>query len=108
MRRFCATTGYRATTALVLRETVKRAASAIEDAGDILARLESQGSGEQDGPSTKALIWLNAMLFQELLARHLDTSLLPPEHRGKRILRPDPERGPDHLVRQWVEILEIN
>ena len=91
-----------------IEETVKRAASAIEDAGDILARLESQGSGEQDGPSTKALIWLNAMLFQELLARHLDTSLLPPEHRGKRILRPDPERGPDHLVRQWIEILEIN
>lgn len=64
-----------------IEETVKRAASAIEDAGDILARLESQGSGEQDGPSTKALIWLNAMLFQELLARYLDTSLLPPEHR---------------------------
>ena len=51
-----------------IAETVKRAASATEDAGDILARLESQGSGEQDGPATKALIWLNAMLFQELLS----------------------------------------
>ena len=28
-----------------IAETVKRAASAIEDAGDVLARLESQGSG---------------------------------------------------------------
>ena len=91
-----------------IEETVKRAASAIEAAGDILARVEPQGSAEQDGPATKALIWLNAMLFQELLARHLDASLLPPEHRDKRILRPDPERGPDHLVRQWIEILEIN
>ena len=91
-----------------IEETVRRAASAIEVAGDILARVEPADRGEQDGPSTKALIWLNAMLFQELLARHLDTSLLPPEHRGKRILRPDPERGPDYLVRQWIEILEIN
>ena len=91
-----------------IEETVKRAALAIEAASDVLARIEPQDSGEQDGPATKALIWLNAMLFQELLARHLDTSLLPPEHRGKRILRPDPERGPDHLVRQWIEILEIN
>ena len=91
-----------------IEEIVRRAASAIEVAGDILARVELGDRGEQDGPSTKALIWLNAMLFQELLARHLDTSLLPLEHRGKRILRPDPERGPDHLVRQWIEILEIN
>ena len=92
-----------------IEQTVKRAASAINEAGDILARMEPpDGQGEQDGPSTKALIWLNAMLFQELLARHLDTSLLPPEHLGKHILRPDPERGPNHLVQQWIEILEIN
>ena len=91
-----------------IEETVKRAASAIEAAGDILAKVEPQDAGEQDGPATKALIWLNAMLFQELLAQHLDTSLLPPDHHAKRILRPDPERGPDHLVRQWIEILEIN
>ena len=91
-----------------IEETVRRAASAIKAAGDVLSGVEPEDRGEQDGPATKALIWLNAMLFQELLARHLDTSLLPPEHHGKRILRPDPERGPDHLVRQWVEILEIN
>ena len=91
-----------------IEETVGRAASAIKAASEILARLEPEDRGEQDGPSTKALIWLNAMLFQELLARHLDTSLLPPEHRGKRILRPDLERGPNHLVGQWIKILEIN
>ena len=115
------TTGSVATLAEVLRaywvqsdngigieDTVKRAASAIEEAGDVLARVEPPERGEQDGPATKALIWLNALLFQELLARYLDTSLLRPQHRGKRILRPDPERGPDHLVRQWIDILEIN
>ena len=115
------TTGSVATLAEVLRaywvqsdngigieDTVKRAASAIEEAGDVLARVEPPERGEQDGPATKALIWLNALLFQELLARYLDTSLLPPQHRGKRIRRPDPERGPDHLLRQWIDILEIN
>lgn len=91
-----------------IEETVRRAASAIKAAGDVLSKVEPEDRGEQDGPATKALIWLNAMLFQELLARHLDTSLLSPEHHGKRILRPDPECGPDHLVRQWIEILEIN
>ena len=91
-----------------IEETVKQASSAIQAAGDILAKVEPSDRGEQDGPSTKALIWLNAMLFQELLARHLDTSLLPTEHAGKRIQRPDPELGPSHLVRQWIEILEIN
>ena len=91
-----------------IEKIVRQADSAIETASDILAKAEPGDRGDQDGPSTKALIWLNAMLFQELLARHLDTSLLPPEHRGKRILRPDPERGTDHLVRQWIEILEIN
>ena len=91
-----------------IEEVVQRAAKGISDARDILARVEPEDTGEQDGPSTKALIWLNAMLFQELLARHLDTSLLPPEHRSKRILRPDPEQGPHHLVEQWIEILKIN
>ncbi|MYD94199.1 MAG: hypothetical protein F4Y02_11020, partial [Chloroflexi bacterium] len=48
-----------------IEETVRRAASAIATASDILARVEPGDRGEQDGPSTKALIWLNAMLFQE-------------------------------------------
>ena len=90
-----------------IEETVKQAASAINAAGDILTRVESDGQGEHDGPATKALIWLNAMLFQELLAKNLDPSLLP-EHLDNRSLRPDPERGPNHLVEQWIEILKIN
>ena len=91
-----------------IEATVARVSTAIGEARDILGRVEFQSPGEQDGPATKALIWWNAMLFQELLARHLDTSQLPPPHQHARIMRPDPERGPDHLVRQWIEILEIN
>ncbi|MDE2999175.1 MAG: hypothetical protein OXU79_08890 [Gemmatimonadota bacterium] len=91
-----------------IEETVQKAASAIREASEILARVEPHRNGNQDGPATKSLIWLNAMLFQELLARHLDTSLLPPKHRDARILRPNPEAGPSHLVQQWIDILEIN
>ena len=74
------TTGSVATLAEVLRdywvqsdngigieEIVKRAASAIEEAGDVLARVEPPDRGEQDGPATKALVWLNALLFQARL-----------------------------------------
>lgn len=91
-----------------IEETVRRADSAIKVASDILARVDSQDRSEQDGPATKALIWLNALLFQELLALHLDPALLPAEHRSKHILRPDPDGGPSHLIQQWGEILEIN
>ena len=91
-----------------IEEVVRSADTAISTASEILSRVEVPEGGEQDGPATKALIWLNAMLFQELLARHLDVSSLPDEHRGKRILRPDPEKGPSDLVDQWIEILEIN
>ena len=89
-------------------ETVQSASRAIQEAGDILARVDHSTGADQDASATKALIWFNAMLFQELLARHLDTSLLPPEHSGKTIHRPDPERGPTHLVEQWTNILSIN
>lgn len=91
-----------------IEETVSRADGAIKAASDVLTRIELQDRSEQDGPATKALIWLNALLFHELLALHLDPALLPEEHRGKRILRPDPDGGPSHLLQQWSEILDIN
>ena len=91
-----------------IEETVSRADEAIKAASDVLTRIELQDRSEQDGPATKALIWLNALLFHELLALHLDPTLLPAEHRGKRILRPDPDSGPSHLLQQWSEILDIN
>ncbi len=53
-------------------DTVRKVDAAIKDAGEVLSKVEYAHGGEQDGPATKALIWLNAMMFQELLARHLD------------------------------------
>jgi hypothetical protein len=53
---------------------VQRATNAIDEAGNILARTNQNNNDEQDEPATKALIWLNALLFQELLARHQTTA----------------------------------
>ena len=91
-----------------IEQVVEKASRAIELASEVLAKADTDGVEDGDGPSTKALIWLNALLFQELLARHFDHSELPPEHQGKRIGWPDPERGPDHLLGQWKYLLEIN
>ncbi len=91
-----------------IEQVVEQASEAIRLAGAILAKTDSDNEKDSDGPSTKALIWLNALLFQELLARHFDHSLLPPQHADKRIHRPDPEGSAGQLASQWIELLEIN
>ena len=91
-----------------IEEIVRTASTAIDEVAEVLARLDRDRGREPESPGTKALIWLNALVFQELLARHLDMSLLPPEHRDKTIGRPDPNRGTATLLQQWAEILEIN
>ena len=55
-----------------------------------------------------ALVWLNALLFQELLAANLDRGALPVPHQHKTISPPGQDESPDELQRQWGEILEIN
>ena len=87
---------------------VQHTANAINDASSILARSRQNDNAEQDESATKALIWLNALLFQELLARYLDRTQLPTEHQNRGIKRPDPDQGPTHLIEQWDEILNIN
>ena len=92
-----------------IERIVEKADRAIEAASNILARNNPSDSDEQDEPATKALIWLNALLFQELLARHLDPAALPEAFRANgRIQRPSPDQGPSGLVEQWDEILNIN
>ena len=91
-----------------IEEIVKKASTAIDEVAEVLARLDRGRGREPESPGTKALIWLNALVFQELLARHLDMSLLPPEHREKTIGRPDPAGSTADLQRQWEEILTIN
>ena len=88
-----------------IEEIVQIASHAIEEAGDI---LNASGAGSSNECSMKALIWLNALLFQHLLSKHLDSSTLPSEFSGASIPSPDVEKGADHLIHQWAEVLRIN
>ena len=91
-----------------IEEIVQKASMAIDQVAEVLTRLDRDRGLEPESPGTKALIWLNALVFQELLARHLDMSLLPPEHRQKKIGRPNPAGSTADLEQQWEEILTIN
>ena len=94
-----------------LEEAVEQASGAIEQASAILRRVASSHplqDVDSDPEATSALIWLNALLFQELLARNLDVSKLPGKHRGKAIPRPESSGHPRKIREQWEEILEIN
>ncbi len=94
-----------------VKETVSKASSPIGQARDML-RPESQShpfsAVDGDPESTTALVWLNAVLFQELLAEHRDASHLPRALRDIRIPKPDPEGRPTVLLGQWKTILRVN
>lgn len=92
-----------------IERTVTRASEAIATAAEILGRAPGMQADEESDPaSTRALIWLNALLFQELLAKDLDPSALPPPHTKSRIPRPQPDLRPSQVLRQWKDILRIN
>ena len=91
-----------------VEDTVRDTSEAIARASAILGHLHPRADDDSDRAATSALIWLNALLFQELLAQNLSPESLPPEHRGKRIPPPDPDGAPDVIRRQWREILAIN
>ncbi len=94
-----------------VEKTVELASWCIERAASILRRAPGPhplAAADSDPEATSALIWLNALLFQELLANNLDTDTLPPEHRGKQIPRPARSGSPSELIRQWNEVLAIN
>ena len=55
-----------------------------------------------------ALVWLNALLFQELLAANLDPTDLARYGKGSAIPSLSVDTTPSELVRQWDKILEIN
>lgn len=87
----------------------KKASDVIDQSAEILESAGGEfGEKGSDPAATKALIWLNALLFQELLAANLDPNTLPEPYRGKRILRPDMGADGKRLAEQWQEILDIN
>ena len=89
---------------------VRRAADAINVASEILERLPefSESGKDSDLSATAPLIWLNAMLFQELLATDLLPDRLPRSRRSVRIPRLDPHVKPSALISQWEGILAVN
>ena len=93
-----------------IQEVVQIVSTAVDQVAQILDQSDHR-RGLKPGPEssgTKALVWLNALIFQELLAGHLDMSSLPPEHREKVIGRPDPAGSISDLLQQWDAILTIN
>ena len=89
---------------------VRRAADAINVASEILERLPefSESGKDSDLTATAPLIWLNAMLFQQMLATDLVVDRLPRIDRGVRIPLLDPHVKPSALISQWEAILSVN
>ena len=89
---------------------VRRAADAINVASEILERLPefSESGKDSDLTATAPLIWLNAMLFQQLLATDLVVDRLPGSDRGVRIPPLDLHVKPSALISQWEAILAVN
>ena len=89
---------------------VRRATDAINVASEFLERLpEFSESGEDsDLSATAPLIWLNAMLFQQLLATDLLVARTPGRDRAVRIPRLDAQVKPSDLISQWEDILAVN
>lgn len=93
-----------------VEETVGKASRAIDHATKLLRDhgLGADSGEDSDPAATHALIWLNALLFQELLSAHLDSNTLPREHRNKEIPAPDPRGRPSVIFEQWDSLLRIN
>lgn len=94
-----------------VEETVELASEAIQVATEVLQRdpnLQQAKPGDSDPHATTALIWLNALLFQMLLAKHLKTDQFPPEHRDTKIPMPERPCRTYYLWQQWTDILKIN
>lgn len=90
-------------------DAVSEASFAIEEAVQSLERVPAMKSPEgEETLAAMALVWLNALLFQELLAANLDRDALPAEHRNITINPPGNADSPDELRQQWEEILNIN
>ena len=101
----------RADSSNLVEQTIEEAATAIRRATECLRRapeVHPHAGTDTDAAATSALIWLNALLFQELLTQNLDPATLPAPHTGKRIPPSDADADPDKLHAQWSKILEIN
>ena len=94
-----------------VEDTVAEASEAIQRASEILRSAPGPhplAAMDGDPEATSALVWLNALLFQELLVQDLDLARLAPQHRASGIPSADREGRPHVLLAQWDAILRIN
>ena len=100
----------RSSTSAGVDKIVRRASEAIDAAAGILANdpYIQQPHDDSDPAATCALVWLNALLFQELLASDLTPANIPPPYTGQSIPVPQHTDTPSDTLRDWEFILEIN
>ena len=63
---------------------------------------------DSDPAATCALVWLNALLFQQLLAANLLPANMPAPHRNTAIPVPQANASVDDTLKDWNLILSIN
>lgn len=91
-------------------EIVRKAGEAIQAASEILGRVPQYAAVDLNTnlSTTAPLIWLNAMLFQQLLASDLMPEQLPSKSDIDTIPPLDADATPALLIEQWQEILALN
>ena len=98
---------------IAVDDIVEQANKAISAAATILANEPyiiqlSQADENSDPAATCALVWLNALLFQALLAANLAPDKMPPQHRQKAIPALQSSATKNSVLLDWEFILEIN
>jgi len=97
-------------TSASVEHIVRNASEAIDAAAAILANdpYIQQPHDDSDPAATCGLVWLNAFLFQELLASDLRPASIPSPHTGQSIPVPQHTDTPSDTLGDWEFILSIN
>ena len=91
-------------------EIVQQASVAIDAAAAILRNdpYIHMPHDDSDPAATCALVWLNALLFQQLLATNLLPANMPAPHQNKAIPVPQANASAADTLKDWDFILSIN
>ena len=91
-------------------QIVQQASNAIDAAAATLRNdpYLNQPHDDSDPAATCALVWLNALLFQQLLAANLLPANMPAPHHNTAIPVPQANASVDDTLEDWDFILSIN
>ena len=100
----------RSRNAATIDQIVNLAADAVDAAATVLREdpYIQQPHDDSDPAATSALVWLNALLFQELLAANLPPQNMPAGHQGKSVPVPRANASVQGTLAEWQFILSIN